>query len=64
MSQPLIIKPTSKHTATVLFAHGFGDSAGTLPSERSFGSGWAAIISETVSRDSALSHIKWVLPSA
>ncbi|KZP03945.1 Phospholipase/carboxylesterase [Athelia psychrophila] len=49
----LIVKPISKHTATVIFVHGLGDS----------GHGWQPV-AEILQRDPALSHIKWVLPHA
>jgi len=49
----LIVNPTSKHTATVIFIHGLGDS----------GNGWKPV-ADIFQRDPAMSHIKWVLPHA
>ncbi|KAJ3487246.1 hypothetical protein NLI96_g3661 [Meripilus lineatus] len=43
----------AKHSATVIFVHGLGDT----------GYGWAPI-AEMFSRDPALAHVKWVLPHA
>lgn len=53
MSAPLVIKATAKHTATVIFVHGLGDS----------GAGWRPV-AEMLGKDPALSHVKWVLPNA
>jgi len=43
----------AKHTATVIFVHGLGDT----------GHGWAPV-AEMFSHDPALSHVKWILPHA
>ncbi|GAQ84075.1 lysophospholipase II [Klebsormidium nitens] len=45
----IVIEPTEKHTATVVFLHGLGDS----------GRGWADIVPAF-----GLRHIKFILPSA
>jgi lysophospholipase-2 len=45
----IVIEPTEKHTATVVFLHGLGDS----------GRGWADIVPAF-----GLKHIKWILPTA
>jgi len=50
---PLILDPTTKHTATVIFLHGLGDT----------GHGWSDPVS-AFGRDPALSHVKWILPHA
>ncbi|KAI0293582.1 Phospholipase/carboxylesterase [Russula brevipes] len=49
----LILNPTAKHTATVIFLHGLGDT----------GHGWSEPV-ESFRKDSALSHVKWILPHA
>ncbi|KAK7452781.1 hypothetical protein VKT23_012184 [Stygiomarasmius scandens] len=49
----LTVPAVSKHTATIIFVHGLGDS----------GHGWQPV-AEMFQRDSALAHIKWVLPHA
>ncbi|KIJ69850.1 hypothetical protein HYDPIDRAFT_79026 [Hydnomerulius pinastri MD-312] len=46
-----VVKPLAKHTATVIFLHGLGDS----------GKGWLGIINEFKDQ---LPHIKWLLPNA
>ncbi|KAF8138312.1 Phospholipase/Carboxylesterase-domain-containing protein [Boletus edulis] len=46
-----VVKPSAKHTATVIFLHGLGDS----------GSGWLAIVK--MIKDE-LPHVKWLLPNA
>ncbi|CDH60464.1 phospholipase carboxylesterase [Lichtheimia corymbifera JMRC:FSU:9682] len=54
MAQPLrtvVVNPTAKHTATVIFLHGLGDS----------GVGWL-FLTETIAP--MLPHVKWVLPDA
>jgi len=49
----LIVPSKGKHTATVIFMHGLGDS----------GYGWKPV-AEQLSRDQSLQHVKWVLPHA
>jgi len=49
----LTVAATTKHTATVIFAHGLGDS----------GHGWKPV-AEAFAADPSLQHIKWVLPHA
>ncbi|KAF5368001.1 hypothetical protein D9758_004394 [Tetrapyrgos nigripes] len=49
----LTVPALTKHTATIIFVHGLGDS----------GSGWKPV-AEMFQNDSALAHIKWILPSA
>ncbi|KAG8831818.1 hypothetical protein FRC17_002523 [Serendipita sp. 399] len=49
----LKVTPTTKHTASVIFLHGLGDS----------GRGWAPV-ARMLSRNPKLSHIKWILPHA
>lgn len=49
----LIVPPGGKHTATVIFMHGLGDS----------GYGWKPV-ADQLSRDQGLQHVKWVLPHA
>ena len=51
--QSITIPATAKHTATVIFLHGLGDS----------GAGWAPV-ARLLSRNPNLQHIKWVLPHA
>ncbi|TFK25923.1 lysophospholipase I [Coprinopsis marcescibilis] len=51
--QRLIVPATSKHTATVIFVHGLGDS----------GHGWKPV-AEMFGADQQLQHVKWVLPHA
>jgi len=48
---PHIVNATVKHTATVIFLHGLGDS----------GTGWLQVV-QMIKKD--LPHIKWVLPNA
>ncbi|KAI0784853.1 Phospholipase/carboxylesterase [Abortiporus biennis] len=43
----------TKHTATVIFVHGLGDS----------GYGWQPV-ADMFSQDPALNHVKWILPHA
>lgn len=45
----VIIKPTAKHTASVIFLHGLGDS----------GHGWSEIGQMLAP---ALPHVKWIFP--
>ncbi|PCH40774.1 Phospholipase/carboxylesterase [Wolfiporia cocos MD-104 SS10] len=49
----LTVNPRAKHTATVIFVHGLGDS----------GHGWKPV-ADMFSMDAGLSHIKWILPHA
>ncbi|KAF9651266.1 Phospholipase/carboxylesterase [Thelephora ganbajun] len=49
----LTVPAKAKHTATVIFMHGLGDS----------GYGWKPV-ADQISRDSSFHHIKWVLPHA
>ncbi|KAI0940286.1 hypothetical protein AcV5_001435 [Taiwanofungus camphoratus] len=49
----LTVNPRSKHTATIIFVHGLGDS----------GHGWKPV-ADVYARDNAMSHIKWILPHA
>ncbi|PPQ63139.1 hypothetical protein CVT24_005779 [Panaeolus cyanescens] len=49
----LTIAAASKHTATVIFVHGLGDT----------GHGWSDV-AEMFKADSGLSHVKWILPHA
>ncbi|KAI6039825.1 Alpha/Beta hydrolase protein [Pisolithus marmoratus] len=51
---PAIVVPAvEKHTATIIFVHGLGDS----------GHGWKAA-AETLGKNPSLQHVKWVLPHA
>ncbi|KAL7414352.1 putative acyl-protein thioesterase-1 [Mrakia frigida] len=47
----LTVAPTAKHTATVVFAHGLGDS----------GAGWLPVAKMLAP---ALPYVKWILPNA
>ncbi|KAF8897905.1 Phospholipase/Carboxylesterase-domain-containing protein [Infundibulicybe gibba] len=47
----LTVPAITRHTATVIFVHGLGDT----------GNGWKPV-ADMFSNDSALQHIKWVLP--
>jgi len=49
----LVVPPKGKHTATVIFMHGLGDS----------GYGWKPV-ADQLARDPSFQHIKWVLPHA
>ncbi|KAG8799443.1 hypothetical protein FRC16_005099 [Serendipita sp. 398] len=49
----LVSNPVAKHTASVIFLHGLGDS----------GLGWAPV-AKMLGRHPSLSHIKWILPHA
>ncbi|KAI1307475.1 Phospholipase/carboxylesterase/thioesterase [Xylaria venustula] len=53
MSTPLLFAASAKHTATVIFLHGLGDT----------GVGWASAV-ETWNRRGKLNEVKWVLPHA
>ncbi|KDQ61519.1 hypothetical protein JAAARDRAFT_704876 [Jaapia argillacea MUCL 33604] len=49
----LVIEPRTEHTATVVFAHGLGDSGhGMRP------------VAAYLARDPQLAHVKWILPFA
>jgi len=49
----LVVPPCGKHTATVIFVHGLGDT----------GAGWKPI-ADMFKNDDGLSQVKWVLPHA
>jgi len=49
----ITVVPKGRHTATVIFMHGLGDS----------GYGWKPV-AEQISRRSEFQHIKWILPHA
>lgn len=49
MAQPVIISATAKHTATVIFLHGLGDT----------GHGWATALASI-----RIPHVKYVCPTA
>ena len=49
----LTVAPITKHTATVIFVHGLGDS----------GHGWKPV-AEMLQDNPELHHVKWVLPNA
>jgi predicted esterase len=51
MPNPVVFEALGKHTATVIFAHGLGDTA----------SGWVPLAQALRSK---FKHIKWVLPTA
>ncbi|GAA5981140.1 hypothetical protein JCM5350_007171 [Sporobolomyces pararoseus] len=51
LPNPVVLPALGKHTATVIFAHGLGDSA----------AGWVPLAQELRSK---FKHIKWVLPTA
>lgn len=53
MSKPLLIAASARHTATVIFLHGLGDT----------GYGWAPAVESWIS-GKKLNHVKWVLPHA
>ncbi|GBF92974.1 hypothetical protein Rsub_05810 [Raphidocelis subcapitata] len=48
---PIVVRPTQKHTATVIMLHGLGDT----------GDGWASIGSDFAP---ALPHVKFIFPHA
>ncbi|KAK2465960.1 hypothetical protein APHAL10511_001601 [Amanita phalloides] len=48
----LTISPITKHTATVIFIHGLGDT----------GHGWEPVAQMFQKEDSGLNHVKWILP--
>jgi len=51
MPNPVVFEAIGKHTATVIFAHGLGDTA----------AGWSPLAQSLRSK---YKHIKWVLPTA
>ncbi|KAJ8087022.1 hypothetical protein PM082_005847 [Marasmius tenuissimus] len=51
--QHIVVPAVAKHTATVIFVHGLGDT----------GHGWKPV-ADMFGTDSSLSHVKWVLPHA
>ncbi|GAA5826828.1 hypothetical protein JCM5353_005410 [Sporobolomyces roseus] len=51
MPNPVVLEAIGKHTATVIFAHGLGDTA----------AGWVPLAQSLRSK---YKHIKWVLPTA
>ncbi|TNY22654.1 acyl-protein thioesterase 1 [Rhodotorula diobovata] len=53
MPNPFIVEPLGKHTASIIFAHGLGDSA----------AGWAPL-AQALSRKPQFAHVRWVLPTA
>ena len=53
MPAPMIVRPRGKHTASIIFAHGLGDSA----------QGWYPL-ARALSEKPQFAHVKWVLPTA
>ncbi|KPV72599.1 uncharacterized protein RHOBADRAFT_32247 [Rhodotorula graminis WP1] len=53
MSAPMIVRPQGKHTASIIFAHGLGDTA----------QGWYPL-ARALSEKPQFAHVKWVLPTA
>lgn len=51
MPAPFVLEAVGKHTATVIFAHGLGDTA----------AGWIPLARELQPK---FKHVKWVLPTA
>eukprot|EP00695_Tsukubamonas_globosa_P000343 TRINITY_DN1250_c0_g1_i1.p1 TRINITY_DN1250_c0_g1~~TRINITY_DN1250_c0_g1_i1.p1 ORF type:complete len:221 (+),score=55.21 TRINITY_DN1250_c0_g1_i1:60-722(+) len=51
MATPIIISPSQKHTASVIFLHGLGDT----------GEGWEPVCEQL---SSAFGHVKFILPTA
>jgi predicted esterase len=49
----ITVPSATKHTATVIFLHGLGDT----------GNGWKPV-ADMLQKDSGVSHVKWVLPHA
>jgi lysophospholipase-2 len=49
MAQPVVIKPTAAHSATVVFLHGLGDT----------GNGWSPVF-----ESARAPHVKYICPSA
>ncbi|KAL4062861.1 Phospholipase/carboxylesterase/thioesterase [Scleroderma yunnanense] len=54
MSSPLVVPAIKKHTATVVFMHGLGDT----------GYGWLPAARSLTKTNPTLQHIKWILPHA
>ncbi|KAJ8120241.1 hypothetical protein ONZ43_g3001 [Nemania bipapillata] len=52
-ARPLVFSASAKHTATVIFLHGLGDT----------GFGWAGAVESWIRRGK-LNEVKWVLPHA
>lgn len=52
-AKPLLLAASAKHTATVIFLHGLGDT----------GYGWAPAVEGWIRRG-RLNEVKWVLPNA
>jgi len=50
----LVLNSTTKHTSTVIFLHGLGDT----------GHGWSLPVESIFKSDPDLSHVKWILPHA
>lgn len=48
------IPSRAKHTASVIFAHGLGDS----------GAGWSFLPELMAAQDNQLAGVKWILPNA
>ncbi|KAG5440241.1 hypothetical protein PCANB_001811 [Pneumocystis canis] len=48
-----IIPSRARHTATIIFAHGLGDS----------GTGWS-FLGEEIGNKNSFQHIKWIFPNA
>ncbi|GAA5919490.1 hypothetical protein JCM1841_002232 [Sporobolomyces salmonicolor] len=53
MANPVVIEALGKHTATIIFSHGLGDSA----------QGWIPL-ARSLSAKKPFQHIRWVLPTA
>jgi predicted esterase len=51
---PLVSPATSRHTATVIFIHGLGDT----------GRGWAESVEEMKRSRNRLDEVKFILPNA
>ena len=49
--KPIIVEAKEKHTGTVIWLHGLGDS----------GAGWLFLVEELAP---VFPHIKWILPTA
>uniref|UniRef100_A0A915Q0X6 Transmembrane 9 superfamily member n=1 Tax=Setaria digitata TaxID=48799 RepID=A0A915Q0X6_9BILA len=50
MAEPVVIPPRSKHTASIIFLHGLGDT----------GHGWSSVFADEIRHD----HIKYICPHA
>ncbi|BGP51210.1 hypothetical protein JCM10450v2_007139 [Rhodotorula kratochvilovae] len=53
MPNPMIVEAAGKHTASIIFAHGLGDSA----------QGWYPL-ARALAAKKQFAHIRWVLPTA